>query len=321
MKIYEAIETFNKQFAFLPKIENAARLVRRKKILVAGMGGSHLAADLLRIVRPHIDIMTYSDYGLPPVDIRDRLIIASSYSGNTEEAVSAFEEARRRELPCAVIAMGGKLLKLAKRFRVPYVQLPDLGLEPRMALGFSLMAFFSLAGDRTAIRDAAQLLGTLRPAAFESKGKKLAATLKGKVPIIYASARNAPLSYIWKIKFNETGKVPAYMNVLPELNHNEMNGFDVTAETRALSERFHFLFITDENDDPRVRKRMRILHQLYHARKLQATEIALRGKSLLERAVTSLVLADWAAYYTALGHGGSPDGVPIVEEFKRLIKE
>ncbi len=319
--IYDAIKNFHLQFGFQPKIENAARLLQRKKFVVAGMGGSHLAADLLRAVRPMLDVIIHSDYGLPAQDIHDRLVIASSYSGNTEETVDALREARQRRLPCAVIATGGTLLRDARRSRIPYIQLPDLKVEPRAALGVSFMAMLRIIGDRTMLRDAAGLPHTLRPSAYESEGKKLAAALKGKVPIVYASARNAPIAYNWKIKFNETGKVPAYMNVVPELNHNEMNGFDVTPQTRPLSKSFHFLFLADSKDDARIQKRMRMLQKLYRARKLPVKELPLDGRSVLERAVSSLVLADWTAYYTARGHGGSPDGVPIVEEFKSLMKK
>ncbi|MCR4328564.1 MAG: hypothetical protein NUV53_03540 [Patescibacteria group bacterium] len=331
--MYDAIKRFHEQFEFQPKIENAKELEKFRRIkksnsphqwsvgfVVAGMGGSHLAADLLRAIHPEYDILIHSDYGLPKGDIKNRLIIISSYSGNTEEAISAFEEARKRKLPCAAIATGGKLLEYAKKSGVPYVQLPDLGLEPRVALGLSLLALFALVGARTALRTASKLSHILRPSVYESRGKKFSTVFLGKVPIIYASARNVHIAYNWKIKFNETGKIPAYMNVIPELNHNEINGFDVSESTQALSRHFHFLFITDEFDDARVQKRMRILKRLYRARKLQVTETALKGKSLLERAIISLILADWTAYYTALGHGGSPDGVPIVDEFKKLME-
>ncbi len=261
----DAILNFPKQFHWRPKIENGP-LKKYKKFVVAGMGGSHLAGDIIKSLRPELDIVVHSDYGLPiglpPFLIpstslradkegekgefssptpsssppraggenkrsqrRGVLVIASSYSGNTEETIDAFEKAVAENLPVAAIAIGGKLLELAKKHSVPYIQLPDTGIQPRSALGFSMMAMLKLMKQNELLKAARELSQIVRPHNLEQSGKTLAERLKNFVPVIYSSTRNAAVAYNWKIKLNETGKIPAFYNIFPELNHNEMTGF------------------------------------------------------------------------------------------------
>ena len=221
----EAILNFAKQFEYEPEIENADKLQKLEKFILVEMGGSHLQGELLKSVRPAFDLVVHRDYGLPELSesaLKNSLIIASSYSGNTEETISAFEEAIEKGYPVAASSIGGKLIELAKQHEVPYVQIPDTGIQPRSALGFTFKTLAKLTGQEEVLRDAATLASQLAPEEYEEKGKALAATLKGSVPVIYSSRRNESVAYNWKIKFNETGKVPAFYNVFPELNHNEM---------------------------------------------------------------------------------------------------
>ncbi len=320
MTMYDAIRTFSTQFGFEPEVEQASKLGNRTKFLIAGMGGSHLAADLLNVIKPDIDVVIHKDYGLPPLrDLKERLVIASSYSGNTEETLSAFMEAKKRKFTLAAIAVGGKLLNAAKKADVPYVALPDLHVQPRSALGVNLMALLALMKERAIAQAARALKETLHPGELEVIGETLARTLKGRVPVVYASSRNAPVAYNWKIKFNETGKIPAFMNVIPELNHNEMNGLDVKTSTRGLSKLFHFILLADSEDDPRVRKRMEVLASLYEARNLHVTTLPLEGINELHKIFFSLLVADWTAYHTAMLYKVDPEEVPLVEEFKKRI--
>jgi glucose/mannose-6-phosphate isomerase len=162
-------------------------------------------------------------------------------------------------------------------------------------------------------------VNSLKPDALEPTGKELARNLSGHLPIVYASRRNIALAFTWKIKFNETGKTPAFYNTLPEANHNEMTGFDVKDGTRALSSQIHFLFLKDNADHPRIQKRMEVLEKLYRDRKLPVENIEINGTNRLEKIFRSLILADWVSYHLALKYGVEPEEVPMVEEFKRLI--
>ena len=261
-----------------------------------------------------MDLRVHQDYDLPLI-FKDTLVIASSYSGNTEEPISSFTEAVKRGLPLAVISTGGKLLELAKEHKVPYIQIPDTGIQPRAALGFTVKALLQMVGEKELLEESSSLATLLHATSFEEQGKALAKTLQGKIPIIYSSRRNFAIAYNWKIKFNETGKVPAFYNVFPELNHNEMAGFGV----EELNKPFLVILLQDEKDDPRIQKRMEVLRRLYQDRGLIVERISLAGSFQLLKVFSSLVLADWTAYFTALIHGADPEQVPMIEEFKKQI--
>ena len=323
MDMREAIIKQNTQLALEPEIEFADRLLTHEKFVVSGMGGSHLAADMLQCWNPLLDIIIHKDYGLPPLKpehVGKRLFIASSYSGNTEEVLDGFEAALVRNMPVCAISVGGALLDRAEQEKIPYIKIPDIGIQPRSALGFSIKALLKIMGQEHVSAELRTLANTLVPGSFEHTGKKLAKHIAGRVPLIYTSARNRAIAYNWKIKFNETGKIPAFMNVFPELNHNEMTGFDTIESTALLSANFYCLVLRDEEDHPRVQKRMEILEKLYNDHGISAQTIMLAGASRFEKIFSSLYLADWAAYYTAEHYGADSNNVPMVEEFKKHMK-
>ena len=316
--MYEAIKKFSEQFSFEPKIENTAALGSYKKFLIAGMGGSNLAAGLLQIAHPELDIIPHRSYGLPEHS-GDRLIIASSYSGNTEETIDAFETALKRNQPLAVISAGGKLIDRAKEQMIPYIQIPNTGIQPRSALGFNTRALAKIMQHDAIVQELASVPTLLAAEQAEKEGKALAEHLQTMVPVIYSSQANFPIAYNWKIKFNETGKIPAWANVFPELNHNEMTGFDRIDSTRSLSEKLSFVFLHDPADHPKIQQRMEVTQKVYEDRGLPVTVLELKG-SPWEKIFNSLLTADWTAYYTAEHYGAQAEQVPMVEEFKKLIK-
>ncbi len=318
----EAILHFPAQFLYEPRLENGPLASGLDHYVVLGMGGSALAASLLQVAHPDRSIAVHRDYALPYIStaLRARtLIIASSYSGNTEEALHGFNAARAAGFPVVAIATGGRLLERARTTHAPYIALPSVGLQPRMALGYSMRALLAAMGDHASLSATRALVHVLRPALLEGVGETLASQLHGAVPVIYASARYAPLGYTWKIKFNETGKIPAFTNVFPELNHNEMTGFDVAPTTTALAQPFHFLFLRAGDEESYIARRMDVLEGLYRDRGLSVTTVALRGDTMYERLFSSVLFADWTAYHLALHYGTNPVDVPMVEEFKRLI--
>lgn len=322
MPMYDAIKNLNKQFAYEPEIKNPENWKRHDKFLVAGMGGSHLAADLIGAVEPFSDLIVYQDYGLPSV-LRDgqaeRLVIVSSYSGNTEEILDTYDKAKEKVLPIAAVSMGGKLLEAAKKDGIPYIQIPDTGIQPRSAVGYLFRAFLKIMGQEDMLRESKKLAGEFKPTNLENNGIELAEKINGRVPIVYTSVRNEALAKNWRVRFHETSKIPAYYNIFPELNHNEMNGFDVVNSTRPLSDKFHFLILRDADDNPRILKRMEITAKLYRDRGLPVEVIELEGRSRLHKIFSAVSLADWTAFYTAKHYGTDPEEVPMVEEFKKLI--
>lgn len=321
----EAIRNFPKQFEWNPGIENADRWKVPGKYILCGMGGSHLQGDIFQNAFPGFDLSVYQDYGLPSWrdDVfRQTLIIVSSYSGNTEEAISSFEEAVKNKYPVAAISTGGELLSRAKQQGVPYIQLPDTGIQPRSALGFTFKALAKMLGrddvGEEARKVGEQLLETA--GGFEAEGRALAEKLQGRIPLIYASAKNYSIAYNWKIKFNETAKIPAFYNLFPELNHNEMNGFDVPDSTGALCGKFHFVFLKDTVDHERIQKRMNALESLLQERGFSVEIVSLGEGSMLDKIFGSLLLADWTALHLARHYGRDPEQVSMIEEFKKLIR-
>lgn len=323
MAIQETIKNFPTQFEFQPKVENAGKLKKYGAFIVAGMGGSNLAAGLLKIWNPNLEILQHRDYGLPnfpKANLKNTLLIASSYSGNTEETIDSLKMAMKRKMPVAVVAVGGKLLEIAKKYKAPYIQMPNTGIQPRMALGFSLKSLLKLTGSPKGLKESEDLKISLKSSEYERVGKVLAKKLKGHIPVIYTSAVNFAIGYNWKIKFNETGKIPAFANVFPELNHNEMTGFDAEDKNRELSQKFFFLFLKDPADHPRILKRMNITERLYRERGFPVEVLILNGKNPFQKIFSSLLIADWTAYYTAQEYGVEAEQVPMVEEFKKLMK-
>lgn len=321
--IYETIKESNKQFSFKPEVANEENLYRASSgYVVVGMGGSHLAADLLKILKPGIDIIIHRDYGLPDISIRDlkeRLVILSSYSGNTEEVLDAYKKAGEFGLGRAVVSIGGKLLELAQKDKIAHVQMPDLSIQPRLALPLNLMSLLKLMNEETMLKEAGELENTFHPESLEEEGRALAEKLHGHIPVTYSSEKNQPLAYNWKVKFNETAKIPAFYNVFPEANHNEIEGFSTNDLVRNLSEKFCFIFLSDPKDSPEIQKRMEMTAKLYQDRGFATHKIELSGANILHKIFNILTLADFTSYFIAKSYNIEPEQTPTVEEFKNLI--
>ncbi|MEK7596242.1 MAG: bifunctional phosphoglucose/phosphomannose isomerase [Patescibacteria group bacterium] len=318
----EAIINFPEQFDYEPVIENEDALKKAKRFAVVGMGGSGLAGDLLRGYNSRLDVIVHKNYGLPVLAdgiLEKSLIVLSSYSGDTEEVLGAYQAAKEKRLATAAISLGGKLLEQAKADGIPYIQLPDTGIEPRLALGFSFRALAKIIGEKNALKESGKLAGLLKPEDFEEKGKKLAEKIKGFTPLVYSSEKNQAAAYNWKIRFNETARIPAFCNVFPELNHNELAGFDFQESTKELSRNFYFIFLKDSGDHPRIAKRMEVMEAILRDKKMPVENINLEGKNFLHKIFSSITLADWTSYYLAQEYGLAGNSEFIVEKFKKLI--
>lgn len=317
----DAIRVFPTQFLYEPEVIGDFEASKYSRFIIAGMGGSHLAADLLQETRPDLTIRIYSDYGLPPISAEDKnktLVILSSYSGNTAETLSAGEAALKAGVAMAAVAVGGKLLEFARINSIPYIELPNTGIQPRSAAGFSLRALMKLVGAEEDLM-ISRKVSNIDVSELEQQGQKLAKSLQGCVPVIYTETRHRSIAYNWKIKFNETAKIPAFSNVVPELNHNEMNGYDLIDTTKSLSDKFAFVFLLSESDHEQNKKRFAVLEKLYTARKLPVYKVWLTGNTEYEKAARALMVADWTAVYLAEFYGTEAEQVPMVEEFKKLI--
>ena len=318
----EALKSFAMQLSFEPQIINAEKLIRDQQLVVCGMGGSHLSADTYALLSPLNIRAIHSDYGLP--DLVDEVArrctyVMSSYSGNTEEILESYDAARTRGFAMCAMAVGGKLIERASADGIPYIQFPNLGLQPRAALGFGCVALAHFAADAAAILELKKLSTALAWESHDAAGTQLAAQLHGKTPIIYATRRNAAIAQNWKIKCNENAKIPAFWNIIPELNHNEITGFDAVDATRALSQQFFVILLRDDDDHPNNLRRMDATQKMYEARGIGVITVAMTGTTRAEKIFNSLMRADWSSVRLGERYGVETEQVPMVEEFKKLI--
>lgn len=298
-------------------------------LMVSGMGGSALPANILRIYlndlyaknpekNHRFGIFQNRSYSLPPEAYDNCLNFFSSYSGNTEETVASLEEALKSDLPSVGFASGGKVQEQCEKNSVPCVLLPG-GIQPRYALGYSFAAMFRALSNAGMVEDKSEELITLSEKLdktvleLEAKGKELAGKLVGKTPIIYASAKFKALAMIWKIKINENAKTPAFYNFYPELNHNEMVGYTLPQG------KFHVMTLLDKNDHPQNIKRMRITAELLQEKGIETTVIEMENDNVFNTIFSTLLLGDWTAYYLALAYNQDPTPVAMVEELKKKL--
>ena len=289
-------------------------------IIICGMGGSALPANLLITYLPDLKLPLYihRSYNLPPQSQEKSLIICISYSGNTEETISAFEEARKRNLKTIVITTGGKLKELAKTYNIPMILLPS-GIQPRSATGYLFSASVKVLSNCGLVkekeREILETAENLNSAELGDKGKNLAKKLVGKIPLIYTSNSFKALARIWKIKFNENSKIMAFWNYFPELNHNELVGIT------NLQGKFHTLILRDKEDHPKILKRMTLTANFMQEKGIEVDFIEIEGKTILEKIFNNLILSDWTSYYLAKEYKVDPEKVKLIEEFKKRMKE
>lgn len=318
----ESLLNFHQQFSTELEIGNGEEWQQYARFLVAGMGGSALPSQILSLFRPELDLVIHRDYGLPVLAQdrwQERLVIASSYSGNTQETLNALDEARRRHVPVAVISTGGKLLEIAQREDIPFVKIPDSGLLPRVAVGVSFLGLCKLTGQEELYEKTRQLAFQLKPKDLKSQGERLSKELLGKIPVIYGSGYSFPIAKQWKIAFNETTRIPAFANAFPELNHNEMAGFDVMDSTRELASRFHIVLLRNEEDSSQIKKRMGAAQDLWRARGVQVTQVELQGSSEALRVFSSILVGHFAALALAKHYGTASEKDAMIEEFKKRV--
>ena len=352
------IQNFPKQLDYEPVIENIANFHKKDKFtpplkrtggkqlakgqsfsragfIVCGMGGSNLAAGIIKSWKPKSDIIIHRDYGLPEmeeVELKNRLIILSSYSGTTEETISAFTEAQSRGLSALVITTGGRLLELAQESKTPYIQMPKTVGNPRFAIGYSIKATLKAMGEESIIDDVSHWAESFTDGC-EQAGKELADKLQDKMPLIYSSGNNAGLARYWKISFNETAKLPAFYNFLPELNHNEMVGFssnpalekddkETFGQWPVLfkgGDKFAFVFLNDPDDEPRIQKRMVATQRVFEDRGFTVLNVDLTGPSLWHKSFAGILTAMWTSYFFAEYYGVDPEDISMIEEFKKSL--
>lgn len=304
-----------------------------KNIIISGMGGSALPSNLLRI---YCDSLLKIHHGYKPFEIyinryytlprqsfaSNALNIISSYSGNTEETVSSLEEIHKANLPFICLSSGGKVEILCKKYGALHIKLPIPypNFQPRMGTGYFFGATLQLLVNQGLIPDTSEEIPSFvkklnsQMEDFEKKGIELARKLKGKTPVIYASSKYKSVAMVWKIKFNENAKTPAFWNFFPEANHNEMVGFTNPQG------KFFIIMLKDPQDHEKNQRRYEATAKLLKEKGIESEIINMQGAyDVFYKMFSSIILADWTSYYLALEYGQDPTPVDMVENLKKIL--
>lgn len=301
-------------------------------ILVAGMGGSAIAGDIARsYLLDQLDIPFWvcRHYKVPEFVNRRTLVIASSYSGNTEETLSAYDYAMERGARIIAITTGGKLAAKAKADDVPVIKIKG-GLQPRAALGYSIspllmiLSRLGLCHDQTeeisAVAAAMRIwFRSYAPESADNPALKLAREIHGTIPIIYAGyERFDAVALRFKCQINENAETLAFANVFPEFNHNELVGY---RELYGFDKAFSVLVLRDSQDHRRIKARMEIVTQFLEEKGMKVINLETRSGSDLERIFYLIQLLDFASYYLALLNGLDPYPVEAIDYLKGKLSK
>ncbi len=302
-------------------------------IVLTGMGGSALAALVARVLlvgELSIPFEIVRGYTLPAYVNKHTLVIASSYSGNTEETLSALGQAQAAGAQIAILASGGQLVQRAQEQSIAYVQLPS-GAQPRMAMIYNLRTLFALLVHFDIIEnrwldDLAATADWLQDETSHwlpdvptehNYAKQLALKGIGSSPIFYGSPLTAPLAYKWKISWNETAKNLAFWNEFPEFNHNEFMGW----VSHPVEKPFTVFDFHSSFDSPRVSQRFELTDRLLSGKRPHATLIDLRGDTLLAQLLWGAILADFTSAYAAVLNNVDPTPVVLIEKLKKELAD
>jgi glucose/mannose-6-phosphate isomerase len=295
-----------------------------RNAVVLGMGGSAIAGDLLARFAT-VPVVTVRDYRLPSWVNAETLLIAISYSGETEETLSAFREGLRRTRRAVALTAGGALAALCEEEGIPWVPIPP-GFQPRAALPFLLFPLLSCFFRHGQVQmDPSAALAVLRdlrasslPEVHGNPAQTMAQDLVGRIPVIYGAGPTAPVAYRWKTQINENAKQPAFWAELPELCHNEIVGYELGGK---LFPRGVVVFLRTSFDHPRVAKRVEILKEMLTQAGLSFREVWAQGHDPLAQSLWLLYFGDWVSFYLSLLNGVDPTPVRPIQELKRRLRE
>jgi glucose/mannose-6-phosphate isomerase len=343
-KIYEKLDTTNlhERISELPQQcrqawQSAKALPLPKdlkeadKVVIIGMGGSAIGGDLLRTLvslQSKVAVTVQREYDLPKSVDKNTLVIASSYSGNTEETLSAFKQAL--ETPCKkfVITTGGKISELAAQNGVPLLSF-GFSSEPRAALGYSfftLLAFLhNLEIIPEKILNVSETLKTLQDLSVKlnkdiptskNQAKQLAAKLYNHLAVIYGAGILTSVAYRWKTQINENSKAWAFCETLPELNHNAVVGYKFPAE---LADKIFVVMLRTADLHPRTLKRYDITSDILAKAHISHEIVDSGGSTPLCQMMSSILLGDYVSYYLAMMYDINPSPVEIIDYLKKAL--
>ena len=297
-----------------------------KNVVFAAMGGSALQAEFVRVYpQLAVPFVIVKDYDLPAFVDESTLVIVSSYSGNTEETLSALAQAKARGARIAVMTGGGKLQVEAESSGLDLIVVPK-AIQPRMAVLYAYRALVELlVAYGLAEANVIETLESMAPrlneavASWEKSvptadnaAKQLAVQLSGKTPIIYSGTLMAPAAYKWKISVNENAKNTAWWGTLPEFNHNEFIGWS----SHPVEKPFAVIDLLSSFEHPRTQKRFEVGDRLLSGMRPKSISVNAVGDTPLEHLLYLVLFGDFVTLYLGLLNGVDPSPVELVEKFK-----
>lgn len=333
--MWKLVENFPKHWAKIMEMTGNLEFTidknKIKKICFAGMGGSAIGADLIRAYSlktcPH-PVQVVRHYEIPQWVDEKTLFIACSFSGNTEETLSALNQAFKKKAQCIGVTSGGKLLITAQQENFDYIKIPG-GMPPRAALAYSFIPLFRifqhlgyLDEGEEALQETAELLqeSVAEFVDFTSnEALTIAEELTESLPLIYSdSLLMEPVNLRWRGQIEENAKMLAYGNLLPEMNHNEIVGWEHITH---LTGRLSVVMLKDKEDNSRVRRRMEIVKELVIDQALSVIEIESYGNSRLARIFSLIQLGDWVSMYLAILNEVDPTPIAKIDLLKSKLAE
>jgi glucose/mannose-6-phosphate isomerase len=305
---------------------------RIDNIVLSGMGGSAIGGDFVRCYlsqKLRVPFTISRSYELPAYASERTLVIASSYSGNTEETLAQFDDAAKRGCQLVALTTGGALASNAKEKGYPILPLRD-GMMPRAAFAYSFVPVLLLlqqlgltTGEEGSLQAGASHLDQLADAYGENnltesnKAFALASQLLHRLPVIYSAADYEAVCLRWKGQLQENAKHLAFGNVLPEMNHNELESW---AHPTDLLQHFMAIILRSvEDEHPRVTARLNALKEILSGKQVPIVELRAEGATRLERMLSLVSLADWTSLYLALLVGTDPTPIPIMDALKKRL--
>ena len=288
-------------------------------ITLLGLGGSAFGGEIVKNYiesKCKVPFNIVREYDVPAYIRPESLVIVSSYSGNTEETLSAFDQALKKGSKIVCISSGGKLAEQAKIHDLDIIFLPP-GYPPRTAAGFSITQIlfilnrFGLIGGFSADFDEA--VGMVENFDDHELARALSDTISGGIPILYASHGNESVVIRWRQQIEENAKQLAYYHIVPEMNHNELVGWE---QPQNLLKQLPVIFFESDLDNPRVLLRMGINKELIAKTAGSVTTVHAKGKGKLAQLIYLLHLGDWVSYYLAEANEVDPGPVKVIDFLK-----
>jgi glucose/mannose-6-phosphate isomerase len=301
------------------------------KIVILGMGGSAIAGDLLKsLVSSTIRQFVYinRDYSIPAFIDEKTLVIACSYSGNTEEILTAFNKTLRKECKKIAVTSGGKLLNIAKSSGVPVFVIEHRS-QPRAALGYSFMPLLAFLRNLGIIKatmfNIDNMVELLKHLSTEwhigmpvknNKAKQISLAIHGKIAVIYADELAGEAGHRWKTQINENAKSWAFYEVFPELNHNSVVGYKFPAE---MSGKIFVIFLQIAGTYKRTTMRYQVTSELLQQNNIDFMMVDSPGDDDLSRLMGLVYLGDWVSYYLSILNETDPTPVEAIDYLKQKL--